>query len=152
LFIRTTQDHIIVRAYRQVFACRPAAAPCPAPPNLVILELSNDAAISTGNLVWTDAPLTGGLGTNLAGRFGLTEGQPAVWVAAHVDPAVAKVRVRFADGTIDEMRPVDGIVGLAHGTNSTQITIETLDASGHLLGSRPVSSFQGCFSSNPGGC
>jgi hypothetical protein len=46
--------------------------------------------------------------------FGVAEGDPAWWVAVQVGSDVGSAKMTFADGSSDQMTPVDGVAVLAH--------------------------------------
>jgi hypothetical protein len=73
------------------------------------------------------------------GVVGLVERAP-VWVAtAHAGVGIAVVRIRFSDGTTDQMAPVYGWAALAHqaptGTTDAAVTavLQGLDGSGKVV-------------------
>ncbi len=83
-----------------------------------------------------------------AGIFGGRERSPAQWVAVLAGPEVAAVRATFADGSLDEIAPVDGYAVAARGIELAELstsvdsspmrprlggTAEGLDASGTVL-------------------
>lgn len=169
LFVRTTADGIAVRAYLgditppepPKVAC-PDGAPCPILPSTALpadcfpsamlrAELSNQAAVEPGFVSIPKLAPDQAVGVVQAGFFGVQEGSPAAWATVHTTDAVATVRVRFADGTVDEMTPVQGYAVLAHQTPAPpppdpsagpeafkksmlpEGTVEGLDASGAVV-------------------
>ena len=124
VFVRTA-DGTAIRAYRFEPPERP---PCPegrtcpsvppecVPSTLLVPELSNEDAVGPRHPVALfDEPE----GTEMAvlhyGVFGISEGAPTQWVAVATGPDVGSVKVTFADGSTDEMQPVEGFAVLAHG-------------------------------------
>jgi len=77
-----------------------------------------------------------------SGAFGVAEGGPVWWVAVRVGSEVASVKMAFADGSADQMVPVDGIAVLAHriapasaGSDPSTVsgTLELIGAGGATL-------------------
>ncbi|HUY22021.1 MAG TPA: hypothetical protein VMV22_06745 [Acidimicrobiales bacterium] len=60
-----------------------------------------------------------------AGAFGVVEGDPVWWVAVEVGSDVASVRMTFADGSVDQMAPVDGIAVVAHRVSAATASTGT---------------------------
>ena len=95
----------------------------------VSVELSTTAAVGQGVLLDAPAPSATATGSeaeplaNISDAFGIREGNPVWWIAAAVGPEVAVAQVTFADGSTDEMTPVDGVAVVAH-------QIETATAQG----------------------
>ncbi|MGH9188413.1 MAG: hypothetical protein ACRD0Q_00030 [Acidimicrobiales bacterium] len=124
VFVRTS-DGIAIRAYTHRPPERPVCPEgqtCPTvpaqciPSEVLVAELSNENAI--GPL--RQAPIfsePGGSDVEVLyyGIFGGQERSPAQWVAVLTGPDVASVKATFADGSTDEMGPVDGYAVLAHG-------------------------------------
>ncbi len=186
LFVRTTTDGVTIRAYLQEnlpaagetkCATDQGEVPCPtvppecsAPTAHLQAGLSNDAAVDPGFVPVTTADPTGSPDVLHASYFGVMEGDPAAWVAVKADAAVARVRVRFADGATDEMVPVEGYAVLAHRTTAPpplppegpagsaeeweaamkatlpQGSAEALDANGGVLSSADLTSARSPFS------
>ncbi|MGI9033835.1 MAG: hypothetical protein ACR2HY_09230 [Acidimicrobiales bacterium] len=184
LFVRTTADGVAVRAYLADFrapvlgkmqcANDKGTIPCPPPPpadcfpaSQLQIGLSDEGAVDPGYVPVMKADEAGALAVLRTSFFGLQEGTPAAWVAVHTGPGVARVRVRFSDGAVDEMAPGGGYAALAHRmvapptptkvagspedanaflrATMPQGTAEALDASGAVvatadLGSSSVSS------------
>jgi hypothetical protein len=69
---------------------------------------------------------------------GIQEGAPMTIVLAHAGAAVAHVRVRFSDGLVDEMAPVQGQVALGRQGVVQRGVIEALDAGGQVLNSQAL--------------
>jgi hypothetical protein len=73
------------------------------------------------------------------GEFGTVEGSPTLYVLAAVAPGVTEVRATFGAGGVDDMRPVDGVVVLAHaapgtsGSAGTGIRLEAIAPDGSVL-------------------
>ena len=94
----------------------------------------------------TPTPATPNAGTEpqsiSTGTFGVLEGDPVWWVASAVGSDVATAHVTFANGSTDEMTPVNGIVVLAHHVTPAAAsdpyavvgTVQFLDAAGTVLG------------------
>jgi hypothetical protein len=143
LFTRTAADGISIRAYRadlpspdatKGIAQTSGQVPCPqgatcssaqampvlpdecSPVAILRAELSNEAAVEPGFLSISKLGPDQAVAVIQASYFGVQEGSPAAWVAVHTSDAVAIVRVRFADGTVDQMAPVQGYAVLAHQT------------------------------------
>jgi hypothetical protein len=76
-----------------------------------------------------------------AGVLGVQEGTPVAWVIAQVtSPPATNVRVRFADGAIEEMHPIQGIAVLTHPLRPAALpqvvgSVEALDRNRHTLAS-----------------
>ncbi len=113
------------------------------------LEFSDDSAVGQGVLfgaLGAAAPTTG-VAEPLAvisNAFGVPEGAPVWWIAASVGPEVASAQMTFADGSTDEMSPIDGVVVLARqidasvassgeGPNEVSGTLQLLDTSGTVI-------------------
>ena len=124
VFVRTA-DGIAIRAYR---ADPPRRPPCPegrncpslpsecVPAMVVVPELSNEGAVSPRRPVPVFEEPDGAEAVVLHyGIFGAQERASAQWVAVATGPDVATVSVTFADGSTDQMQPVDGLAVLAHG-------------------------------------
>lgn len=128
LFIRTV-DGIAIRAYATDPApanaapttppC-PSSLPCPAPvpPECRILatlqaEMSTTAATSSSGGSLREVGSQDPVEVIGGGFFGSREGESVGWVAVHAAAGVAKVRVRFSDGSTDEMAPTNGFAVLA---------------------------------------
>ncbi|MGI9022156.1 MAG: hypothetical protein ACR2HV_02760 [Acidimicrobiales bacterium] len=134
LFVRTTSDGVTIRAYLQEnppgveeaecvtsdqgsIPCPSPPPDCPGPPDAQLQAgLSNDRAVDPGYVPAISAEATEPVTVLHASYFGVTEGDPAVWAAVRTGAGVEGVRVRFADGAIDEMAPVDGYAVVAHRT------------------------------------
>lgn len=117
----------------------------------VSVELSSDAAVGQGVLVaaeavTSDATTTAGAEpiAAVSNAFGILEGTPVWWTAASVGPDVTTAQMAFADGSTDQMSPVDGVVVLAHqisravaasgdGPYDVRGTLRLLDASGAVV-------------------
>ncbi|MBA3267567.1 MAG: hypothetical protein H0T70_04840 [Acidimicrobiia bacterium] len=132
LFVRTTADGVTMRVYLQEnlpgggdaeCADQDGPVPCPvlppecAPPGAQLLAgLSNDAAVDPGFVPVVTAGTTEPVVMLQSSYFGVLEGKPAAWVAVKADDQIARVRVTFSDGAVDEMAPVGGYAVLAHHT------------------------------------
>lgn len=142
LFVRTTADGIAIRAYRSDVpspgpmeglgktsgqvpcpdgaTCGAPAMPMPVMPEecfpsaMLRAELSNEAAVEPGFLSVSKLAADQAVAVIQASFFGVQEGSPTGWVAVNTSDAVSTVRVRFGDGTVDEMAPVQGYAVLAH--------------------------------------
>ena len=116
LFTRTTTDGVTIRSYR---LSSTGSCVCDATPSLS-LEMSDATAVGEGGLFDTPGPVattanaTSEPIASTSGTFGVTEGAPVWWAAATVGPEVANVTMTFADGSTDQMSPVDGVAVLAH--------------------------------------
>ncbi len=116
----------------------------------VSIELSSDAAVGQGVLFDTLAvtpDATTGTSTQpntISNAFGVLEGAPAWWTAVSVGPDVATAQITFADGSSDQMSPVDGVAVLAHqispaaaatgeGPYVVRGTLRLLDSSGAVV-------------------
>jgi hypothetical protein len=161
LFLRTTTDGLAVRAYRASGPFDDCVAPgCPPPECLptssVTVGLSNDEAVGFGWGEYYDQPLVPIITSS--GFFGVEEGAPAAWAVVQVDSAAARVRVTFADGSTDEMEPVDGIAVLARRQNAPSSTpsspvidpygfasgtVEVFDAAGDVIATADLGSTSG---------
>jgi hypothetical protein len=76
--------------------------------------------------------------------FGVAEGDPVWWIAVQVGADVASAKATFADGSVDQMAPVDGVAVLAHhitaqvastgsGPSTVRATLVLLGAGGEVL-------------------
>ncbi len=117
---------------------------------VVSLELSDTTAVDQGDLfdamgvsATTPNATTEPTGV-IANAFGVVEGAPVWWVAVSVGPDVASAQMTFADGSTDQMSPVDGIAVLAHQINPSVAssgggpydvrgTLQLLDSSGGVI-------------------
>ncbi len=121
----------------------------PADPE-VALGLSDEVAVGEGALFDVPDPsaaTTGPAGApaaTVSNAFGVLEGAPVWWVAAAVGPEVASAQMTFADGSTDEMSPVDGVVVLARQVNASVASsgqgpyevrgaLQLLDSSGAVI-------------------
>ena len=177
VFTRTTADGVTIRTYRLpdtgLCGCGPLPAVSSGPPSsgssssgsasavdvinegALSIELSDDTAVGVGTLFDPFGPTatTADAGTEtvnpVSGAFGVTEGDPVWWTAVSVGSDVANVQMTFADGSTDQMAPVDGVVVLAHhidtgvassgqGPDVVRGTLRLLDSSGALLSAVPV--------------
>lgn len=142
LFRRTTDDGIVIRAYRYS-ACDGVDA--------VVAGLSNDAAVArpviSGGRVRPVLTATETMGVSGANVFGIAEGSPAWWIAVGVSSDIVRVRAE-AEGASDEMEVVDGFALLAHGVASSEdpaaeslIAVEGFDAAGALILSMDIETY-----------
>jgi len=164
LFTRTSGDGVTIRVYRLAatdIGCGPvpvsggpvSPAPSCVSSQQVSIEMSDATAVGLGDLGWSVAsPSSTGsspstqLQSTSAGAFGVAEGDPVWWVAIQVGPEVAKAEVTFADGSTDEMAPVDGVVVLADHVSvvatsdpdSVTGSVELFDGSGAVLSTLPL--------------
>jgi hypothetical protein len=112
----------------------------------VSVELSDDTAVGVGTLFDGSGPTatTANAVDPVTGVFGVAEGAPVWWVALPVGADVASVQMTFADGSTDQMAPVDGVAVLAHhidagvassgpGPDEVRGTLRLLDSSGAVL-------------------
>ncbi len=130
----------------------------------ISIEMSDDTAVGQGDLgqpfvsplatgssgstsvpAPDPLPTTPNAGTEplsiSTGTFGVLEGDPVWWLALQLGPDVASAKVTFADGSTDQMAPVDAVAVLAHHIAVTATsdpadvrgTVELLDGSGNLL-------------------
>jgi hypothetical protein len=118
----------------------------------ISLELSSNAAVGQGVLVdslaVTSDATTGTLTepiASISNAFGVLEGAPVWWTAVSVGPDVATAQMTFADGSTDQMSPVDGVAVLAHqitsavaaageGPYEVRGTLRLLDSAGAVVG------------------
>jgi hypothetical protein len=134
VFTRTTTDDVTIRTYRLAATGSCLCGPIPTSPpsssgasasdvglgSSLSVELSDDSAVGQGSLFEEPAPTatTGNAVSEptavVSGAFGVTEGAPVWWTAVTVGPDVATVEMTFADGSTDQMSPVDGVAVLAH--------------------------------------
>jgi hypothetical protein len=169
IFTRTTADGVTIRTYRL-----PASGPCDCGPlpvalpsgtatsgtatsgpavlteGAVSVELSDDTAVGQGTLL--DGSVVSATTANadteaidpVSDAFGVVEGAPVWWTAMSVASDVASAQMTFADGSTDQMVPVDGVVVLAHHIDTTVAssgagpdvvrgTLRLLDSSGAVL-------------------
>ncbi len=167
LFTRTTADGVTMRVYRLAatgIGCGPIpVAGGPATPSLscgnsqqVAIEMSDATAVGQGDLGWsvasaspTDSSSSAGAAVSTGsepqtistGAFGVVEGDPVWWVAFQVGAEVTRSEVTFADGSTDEMAPVDGVAVLAHHVtvgatsdpDTVTGTVELFDGSGSVV-------------------
>lgn len=172
VFTRTTADGVTIRAYvlspTASCTCGPitdpttnptpsvtspgftGSAPVPTPLGSVSLEFSDTTAVGEGVLF--DAPGPSATTPNAAaepvagisGTFGVPEGAPVWWVAVSVGPEVTGTQMTFADGSTDQMAPVNGVAVLAHqidpsvvssgdGPYDVRGTLRLLDSSGAVI-------------------
>jgi hypothetical protein len=146
LFVRTTADGVTIRGLELDVAQSPVDAACSAALPTFQSELSTSAMVS--NVV---APV-GDTSTTLSAAVTVV-GQPEqapVWMAdAHAAAGIALVRAHFADGSTDEMAPVDGWVALAHDAPAglakgpTTATLEGLDGQGKVVASSQLDQSEG---------
>lgn len=157
LFTRSTDDGVTVRVYAStstpVAACGPVSSqgtatnPVECGSRSVSVEMSDDSAVGQGIL---GAPIDQGAadgssttsgetapGTSepqalSTGAFGVVEGDPVWWVALQVGSEVAQAKVNFADGSSDEMTPVDGIAVLVHHIGATTAANDPYTVKGTL--------------------
>jgi hypothetical protein len=118
----------------------------------VALELSDATAVGQGDLYdMTGVSATTPNATTeptavISNSFGVVEGAPVWWIAVTVGPEVASAQMTFADGSIDQMSPVDGVAVLAHqidpsvastgdGPYDVRGTLQLLDSSGGVINS-----------------
>jgi len=175
LFTRTTSAGVTIRAYDIQTAGTCTCGPIPVDPPTsppsgvgsqttpsvasvtsdISVELSDDTSVGQGFLTGppvtgTTSPLgTGGTTEPLAtttGAFGVVEGAPVWWVAVSVGAEIANVEATFADGSTDQMSPVDGTAVLAQeiepsaatsgtGPYDVRATLKLLDATGTVIAS-----------------
>jgi hypothetical protein len=116
----------------------------------VSIELSDDTAVGVGTLFdgFGSTAVTTNAGTGpvvpVSDAFGVAEGTPVWWTAVSVGSDVASAQMTFADGSTDQMAPIDGVVVLAHsidpgvaaagpGPYVVRGTLRLLDSSGAVL-------------------
>ena len=116
----------------------------------VSLELSDDTAVGQGVLFDVPGTTTTTMGAvadpigAISNAFGVLEGAPVWWIAVSVGPDVASAQMTLADGSTDEMSPVDGVAVLAHHINPSMAsagdgpyevrgTLQLLDSSGAVI-------------------
>jgi len=116
----------------------------------VSIELSDATAVGQGVLF--DAMGTTATTPNatteptaaISDAFGVVEGTPVWWIAVSVGPEVSNAQMTFADGSTDQMSPVDGVVVLADpidpsvassgdGPYDVRGTLRLLDSSGAVI-------------------
>lgn len=120
---------------------------------MVTVEMSSAAAVGEGFMALhatSSAGTAPHISSIASGVFGATEGMPVAWVAVEVSGAAASVRVRFADGAVDQMQPVDHVavlVGRWTGSGSStsgfsEVTgiVQLLDPSGKVVTAQSLSS------------
>lgn len=138
LFTRTTADGITIRSY--LTSSGPCCNPSSPPPKLagVFAGLSNRAAIGlvVGPAPSTDTSPSLSLGPLFP--LGQNEGSPFSALVVGASPEVALVRMRFASGATDEMKPVQGVAVLAHSGIEGGGSVEAVDASGTVILRRSV--------------
>lgn len=118
---------------------------------MVTVEMSNAAAVGEGVMSvysWSSAGSAPRVLSVASGVFGATEGMPVAWAAVEVSGAVSSVRVRFADGAVDQMQPVDHVAVLvgrwsgagsgANGLSPVNGTVQLLDTAGKVVGARSL--------------
>jgi hypothetical protein len=117
--------------------------------SVLVAEVSDSGAVGE-----VDVPLVTGAspGVDLqlveASVIGTRESAPMVIVVAHVAAEVTNVQASFADGTTDQMAPVDGWVvlgdavpsGYSLGASGEQVTLDATGAGGTSLETTPVPS------------
>jgi hypothetical protein len=159
VFTRTTADGVTIRTYDLPASgpcgCGTATAAAAGTDGAVTIELSDDTAVGIGTLfaAVNPTPTTTNAGTGpvnpVSGTFGVAEGAPVWWTALTVGPDVASARMTFADGSTDQMTPVDGDVVLAHhvdsgvassgqGPDVVRGTLRLLDSAGAVLTTVPI--------------
>jgi hypothetical protein len=116
----------------------------------ISLEMSDATAVGLGDLFDATDPsaTTPNASTEpqalVSNAFGVAEGAPVWWVAVAVGPEIANVQMTFADGSTDEMSPVDGVAVLAHQVDpgvaasgsepyNVRGTLKLLDSSGTVV-------------------
>jgi len=114
------------------------------PRRSLLVGLSTDAAVGQGGGWLLARRNTPALVFVTSGGFGVTQGEPVVWVALQTSKRVASVRADFAGGDADEMKPTDGIAVLASklranlGRSAEQTgplgKVRALDADGQVIG------------------
>lgn len=141
LFVRDVGD-ARVRAYAVEYPPlqleEGEAAPPPEcyPSGAVVAQVSNPAAVGNVQSLLHDdlhEPVSGTVAV-----VGTPEGEPT-WVAVvQTDPAATEVRATFADGTTDEMEPVDGVAILLAAAAEPPAVGEQAQASVDVEGPEPV--------------
>jgi hypothetical protein len=143
VFVRTTADGVTVRGFEM-----DVVSPCSAPVPTFQSELSTSGMVSNSFASPGDPSAT------LSGMVAVVgqQEQAPVWTAnAHASAGIATVRVRFADGSTDQMAPVDGWVALAHtapaglAKGPTKATLEGLDPQGKVVTTIQLDDTQGGF-------
>jgi hypothetical protein len=124
LLVRTTPDGIAIRVYRSDKSA------------ILNAELSTDAAVTYAQDGLASDPI--GIEMYSAGAFGVREQSPAQWVMVQAGPDIASVRVRFGDGSSDQMAPDHGVAVLAHRGAASASTIEGLGVDGRVAASESV--------------
>lgn len=106
------------------------------PSGAVVAQVSNPAAVGNVQSLLHDdlsEPVSGAVAV-----VGAPEGEPT-WVAVlQTDPAATEVRVTFADGTTDEMEPVNGVAVLLAAAAEPPAVGEQAQASVDVEGPEPV--------------
>jgi len=124
VFGRTTVDGITMRVYLEATG------------GLVTAELSTDAAVGIADDGFAAVP-SEGIGSVSTGGFRVEEKSPVQWVIAQVGYD-ATVRVRFADGGTDQMKPVQGLpYSRAEAALRTR-SLEVLDGNGDVKQTLPI--------------
>ena len=107
----------------------PTEAPSAASPPIacalgpsVSIGLSDETSVSQGSMGAPGVVSAGGSATaestaQSSGAFGVVEGAPVWWLSMIVGSDVGTVKATFADGSTDQMAPVDGVVVLAATTS-----------------------------------
>ena len=116
----------------------------------VTIELSDAASVAEGFMTLSSLRAAGSASRVIAmvsGSFGFSEGSPTSWVAVQVSGNVASVRVRFAGGATDQMKPVGGVAVLAgavagggQGSSEVRGTVQLLDPSGKVVATQSIAS------------
>ncbi len=116
----------------------------------VSIELSDPTAVGQGVLfdamgaMATTPNATTEPTAAISDAFGVVEGTPVWWVAVSVGPEVSSAQMTFADGSTDQMSPVDGVAVLADqidpsvassgdGPYDVRGTLRLLDSSGTVI-------------------
>ena len=142
VFVRTTADGVTMRVYRGRDDVVQKHTNASVSSNQVMADLSTDAVVGFDGATFPSGEPTKAIGTVTAAQFGLVEGAPAAFVIVQVRSDVARVRATFGDGASDEMQPINGVAVLAGVGAHSAVTIEALDAQGHVQDTRTVSSVE----------
>jgi hypothetical protein len=131
LFTRTTGG-VTIRASEEVGR------------SAVAIDLSNGAAVALAGAT-DQSPATGDdLAVVNSSIFGVEESVPASWFAVRAPARAATVRVRFSDGSTDEMAPRHRWAVLARSGVASTGSVQAIDADGRVIASVPTPALVPC--------
>lgn len=166
VFTRSTSDGVTIRVYqvREVAGCAFAdneggtsSSSAATSTTGYSIEMSTSASVGQGDLDTLPpasvCPTTSTTTTSSppapsepaamdSGAFGTLEGAPVWWVGVLVGSEVSAVEVKFSDGYVDQMAPIDGVAVLANqvtptaaGSDPYQVTgtLTLLDSTGTVV-------------------